>query len=87
MEAIRLHKVLERDGEVVITGLPCKKGQSVEVILLIEPTGAHRRPLLTAKQLRHSEVVGLWKDRQDIEDSAAYARQLREEAQRRQGEK
>jgi len=30
-------------------------------------------------------LIGLWKDREDIEDSAAYARQLREQAQRRQG--
>ncbi len=37
----------------------------------------------TASQLAHSELVGLWKDRDDIADSADYARQLREQAQKR----
>jgi len=31
MEAIRLYKVVEKDGEILITGLPCKKGQRVEM--------------------------------------------------------
>lgn len=68
-----------------ITGLPCKKGQYVEMILLIEPQAMPRRPHLTGHRLLHSELIGLWKDRKDIEDSAAYARQLREQTQRRQG--
>ena len=36
---------------------------------------------ITAKQLRESGLIGLWKDREDIQDSADYARQLREHAQ------
>lgn len=83
MEAIRLRGVVERDGEIVVAGLPCKKGQHVEMILLIEPSAAPRRPHLTARRLLHSGLIGLWKDRKDIQDSAAYARQLREQAQRR----
>lgn len=85
MEAIRLHKVVEKDGEILMTGLPCKKGQYVEMILLIEPSVMPRRPHLTARQLLHSGLIGLWKDRKDIEDSAVYERQLRERAQRRRG--
>jgi len=85
MEAIRLNKVVEKDGEVSVTGLPFKKGQHVEIILLIEPSAIPGRLYLTARQLLHSELIGLWKDRKDIKDSAAYARQLREQAQRRQG--
>jgi hypothetical protein len=42
-----------------------------------------KRPRLTARQLLNSGLIGLWKDRQDITDSASYARQLREQAQRR----
>lgn len=83
MEAIRLNKVVERDGEIFVTGLPCKKGQYVEMILLVEPSAMPRHPRLTACQILHSELIGLWKDRKDIEDSSAYARQLREQAQRR----
>ena len=84
MEAIRLHRVIEKDGEIVVTGLPCKKGESVEMILLIEPSVGRDRLALTARLLRCSGLVGLWKDRQDIKDSTAYARQLREQAQKRQ---
>ncbi len=36
MEAIRIQKVVEKDGEILMKGLPCKKGQQVEMILLIE---------------------------------------------------
>ena len=37
----------------------------------------------TVGDFRKSGLLGLWKDRSDIEDSAVYARQLREEAQKR----
>lgn len=85
MEAIRIHKVVEKDGEISVGGLPCKKGQYVEMILLIEPSDTPGHPHLTARRLLHSGLIGLWKDRNDIKDSAAYARQLREQAQRRRG--
>ncbi len=85
MRAIRLHRIVEKDGEILMTELPCKKGQSVEIILLVEPSTMQRDSYLTARQLLHSGLIGLWKDRKDIEDSAAYARQLREQAQRRRG--
>ncbi|RLD05651.1 MAG: hypothetical protein DRI56_09145 [Chloroflexota bacterium] len=82
MEAIRVQQVIAEDGEVVITGLPYKKGQLVEVILY-QTTNIKPRPRLTVRQLRQSGLIGLWKDRDDIQDSAIYARQLREQAQKR----
>lgn len=85
MNAIRLHKVLEHDGELVLTGLPYRKGQKIELIVLSEILDQAQPPLLTADKLLHSEIVGLWKERKDIVDSSAYARQLREQAQRRTG--
>ncbi len=85
MEAIRLQRALEKDGEIFLTGLPYKKGQYIEMILLVDPSTTYSRPRLTARQLLHSELIGLWEDRSDIEDSAAYARQLREQAQNRRG--
>lgn len=85
MEAIRLQRVVEKDGEIFLTGLPYKKGQCVEMILLSDRSAASGRPRLTARQLLSSELIGLWEDRNDIEDSAAYARQLREQAQNRRG--
>ncbi len=83
METIRLHKIIEKDGEILVTGLPYRKGQRLEMILLPESPSTHPKPRLTASQLLRSELVGLWKDREDIEDSADYARQLREQAQKR----
>jgi len=81
MEAIRLQKAVEKDGEIVLTGLPYKKGQFVEMILLSDASTTPNRPRLTARQLLQSDLVGLWENRSDIEDSLAYARQLREQAQ------
>lgn len=83
MEAIRIQQVMSRDGEVVITGLPYRKGQFVEIILLPQPAQTTARPRLTVRQFRELGLIGLWKDRDDIQDSSVYARQLREEAQRR----
>ncbi|MCD6344787.1 MAG: hypothetical protein J7M17_04190 [Anaerolineae bacterium] len=83
MEAIRVQQVIEEDGEVVITDLPYKKGQAVEIILLPQPTRIASRSRLTVRQFRQSGLIGLWKDHNDIRDSAAYARQLREQAQKR----
>lgn len=83
MEAICLHKLVEKDGEISAKGLPCKKGQHVEMILLMESSTLSGQPRLTARQLLNSGLIGLWKDRKDIKDSKTYARQLRENAQRR----
>ena len=82
MEAIRVHQIVETDGEVKATGLPCRKGQRVEMIVLLEPE-QEERPRGTARDLLNSELCGMWKDRHDIPDSPAYARELRERAQRR----
>ena len=83
MDAIRVQQVVIKDGEILLTGLPYKTGQSVEIILLPESVKPFSRTGLTVRRLRQSGLIGLWKDREDIQDSAAYARQLREQAQRR----
>ena len=83
MEAIRVQQVVAEDGKVLITGLPYKKGQFVEIILLPQPLKTIPCSRLTVRQLRQSGLIGLWKDRDDIVDSAVYARQLREQAQQR----
>ncbi len=88
MEAIRLQQVMEKDGEILMRGLPCMKGQRIEMIVLFDPRNIPMRfstpkRQLTVQQLRQSGLIGLWKDRNDLADSAAYARQLREAAQNR----
>jgi hypothetical protein len=48
-----------------------------------QPLKTITRPRLTVRQFRQLGLIGLWKDRDDIQDSSTYARQLREQAQRR----
>ena len=83
MEAIRVEQTVVNDGEIVLTGLPYEKGQVVEVIVFAQPQERTPRRRLTAGELRKSGIIGLWKDRTDIQDSSIYARKLREQAQRR----
>ncbi|MGE0887359.1 MAG: hypothetical protein AB7P14_27880 [Blastocatellales bacterium] len=83
MEAIRVQQVVTKDGEIMLTGLPYKTGQSVEVILLLENTKQPLQTRLTVGQLRQSGLIGLWEGREDIQDGSDYARQLREQAHQR----
>lgn len=83
MEAIRINKLVEKDGEISLTGLPYKKGQRIEMIILPETYNFPEGNYMTVKDLLESGLVGIWKDRKDIKDSAVYARKLREQAQRR----
>jgi hypothetical protein len=85
MQAIRIKKRIKKNGELHLTNLAVSEGQEVELVLLYEQkkdSGVKKR--LTARQLLNSSLIGLWKDRTDITDSAKYARLLREQAQRRQ---
>lgn len=83
MEAVQVKQVIAKDGEVLLTGLPFKKGQSVEVIVLLQPSTPPPLTRLTVGRLRQSGLIGLWQDRDDIGDSSVYARRLREQAQQR----
>ncbi|MFH1884635.1 MAG: hypothetical protein ABIL62_18210 [Planctomycetota bacterium] len=74
MEAIRIKEKMKKDGEIQLTGLPFKKGQVIEMIVMSEPSKKRARPS-TARQLLSSGIVGMWKDRK-IADSSAYARAL-----------
>ena len=83
MEAVRVQQVIAKDGEVIVRDMPYKKGQLVEIIVLSQPSASIPQSRLTVRQLRQSGLIGLWKEREDIQDSAAYARRLREQAQKR----
>ncbi len=84
MQSVHLHTTLEKDGVLTMTGLPCKKGQTVEIIVLFKPAKtARKRKYMTAAELLETDLVGLWKDRTDIGDSVEFARKLREKAQNR----
>jgi hypothetical protein len=83
MEAVEVRQVIDKDGEVLITGLPYEKGQAVQVLVFPLPTTPLPRARLTVGHFRQSGLIGLWQDRDDLGDSSTYARQLREQAQRR----
>jgi hypothetical protein len=59
-------------------------GQAVEVIVLLHPPISRPRAHLPVGQLRRSGLIGLWQDRNDIDESSTYARQLRQQAQGRE---
>ncbi|MES2767051.1 MAG: hypothetical protein V4642_14345 [Bacteroidota bacterium] len=81
MEAYRAYTTVLKNGEIVITGAPFKKGQKVEMIVLPQDESGEKK-FLTGKELAESEFIGIWKDKK-IGDSAGFARKLRERAQNR----
>jgi hypothetical protein len=81
--AIRIHQVIERDGEIAVSGLPYRKGQHIEMIVHTEKPGNHRAASRTARDLRRSRIVGIWKARRDIGSSLEFSRRLRRQAQTR----
>jgi len=83
MDALRKHAVIEQDGQVTLGGLPFKKGDRVEVILLKEQLPGRKRGLKAAEFLS-SPLIGMWADRKDITDSSAFARELREKGEHRE---
>ena len=81
MQTIHVQQTVKKKGELTIRNLPVEEGQEVDAYLVIKHPSS--RPRLTAKKLLSSTLIGLWEDRKDISDSSSYARQLREQAQRR----
>ena len=81
MNDVMLHVTLAENGVLVVSGLPFKKGEELDVVLRrsSEPT----RVLFTGKALAESALVSLWEQRIDIGDTTEFARKLREEAQLR----
>lgn len=81
-DVIHIHTTVEQDGELHLANLPIKRGQQIDLSVRVVPAPPTQG--LTAQDLLASDIIGLWADRTDIEDSRAYARQLREQAQRRE---
>lgn len=83
MEAIRIEKTLEKDGEIILKGLPYRKGQKVELIVFSGTSEETKPRGIPASELLKSGLVGLWKDREDIGDSSEFARKLRARVEKR----
>jgi hypothetical protein len=56
---------------------------SMEVIVVFAPTESPSEPHSTLGALRESEFFGMWRDREDLPDSPALARTLRERTWKR----
>ena len=82
MEAVRKRTVVKQDGQVTVRGLPYRKGDRVEVIVMRHGRAGGKRGM-TARELLDSGLVGMWADREDITDSSEFARSLRDSAQTR----
>ena len=77
------------DGKTIVPDEPVTFAAGTELTIHVEPAtpaesepDANRYP--TIGELLSSGAFGGWADRTDITDSVAYARQLREKAQRRE---
>lgn len=79
MTLVEIVTTIETDGELTLFNLPIKKGQQIKVqIEEVQPKQG-----MTAAEFLSSEFFGMWADREDIEDSAKFSRQLREQLQHR----
>lgn len=72
-----------QDGELRFTQPP-QLPEGAQVVLIVVEAD-QPKPGLTLGALLDSPLVGMWADREDITESAEFARQLRERASRRQG--
>ncbi len=61
------------------------EGAQVIVVVIKESQQAGEQKASTLGNLLESPLVGMWADREDIVDSAEFARELRERASRREG--
>ena len=80
VNSVHFRKTLDNDGELRLTGLPGKKGEEAEVIVIFQRAAPEG---MTLGDLLRSDIVGLWKDRTEIGDSVEFARELRKRVQRR----
>jgi hypothetical protein len=83
MASLKIEQTVTKDGEICITGLPYKIGETIDIILSPHESDAISRKGITVGEFRRSGLIGMWKDRTDIEDSTKYAQILREQAQNR----
>ena len=59
MQAIRIETTLEKDGELVLHNLPCKKDQKVEVIVLVA-SAADTPAVLETGRKSAAERPAIW---------------------------
>jgi len=82
-DAVHLYRIMEKDGEIYLKGLPYKKGEPVEMIVMRKSRKIHKKISLTSRRLLDSGIIGLWSDRKDVKNSVKFADKLRKKAQKR----
>lgn len=75
MASIQIESVVDENGGIILNNLPFKKGQKIKV--LVEETKTKYKIKKQEKAGTIWEIVGVWKDREDITDSIEYAKELR----------
>ena len=81
MQAIHVRQKVEQDGKVSIRGLPCHKGQEIELVVLIANEAPPSKMRFTGGMFLRSGLVGLWKGQKGLGASSGFARKLRQSAQ------
>ncbi len=77
-------RAVVKEGRIhLLEELEIPEGTEVLVTPLLKAVQSPRAGW-TVRRLRQSGLIGLWKDREEIQDSATFARQLREQAQQRE---
>lgn len=86
MSSIMLHARSGPDSKIHLEVPVGQPDTEFEVKVEVRPAPAEKKRAMTAYDLLHSGLVGMWADRIDIGDSRDFARRLREQAQTRRRE-
>jgi hypothetical protein len=84
--AFKQQVTVKSGGLVSLRSRRLKAGTKAEVIVLVEPEQTHTEKFMTGADLLESDLVGMWSQRKDIDDSLEFARQLRKKAENRDKE-
>ncbi len=68
-----------------LASVPTAENQRVLLTVVSSPPAPPPRPISTAGDLLSSGIAGMWADREDMKDSQAFARRLRQDAETRRG--
>ncbi len=71
------------DGRRIVFPKPIGLPDGTEVLVAIDPVSATQTAAGAAEQFSSLPFFGLWKDRSEMNDSAAWVREVREQWQQR----
>jgi hypothetical protein len=83
LTAYKQKVTVKSGGWVSLRSNKLKPGTQAEMIVLVEAAESSAQKFMTGADLLKSGLVGIWADRQDLGDSLAFARALREKSEQR----